>query len=70
MAETIGKGYAYIQHGIDRVIGWGFKKMRDVESPEEKPSGKIVHAGKKIVSFVGKAGDAYYETYDKLKNKK
>ncbi len=26
LAETIGKGFAHIQHGIDRLIGWGFKK--------------------------------------------
>ncbi len=69
-AETIGKGYAHVQHGLDRVIGWGFEKMRDADKPTPEPSGKIAAAGKKALSFFGTAGDAYYKTYDKLKNKK
>ena len=70
LAETIGKGFAHIQHGIDRLIGWGFEKMRDVDHAEAKPSGEIMRTGRKIVAFLGKTGDAYYKAYDKLKGRK
>ncbi len=71
LAETLGKGYAYIQHGIDRAIGWGFERMRDAGEIEvQKSDGKIVNASKKALSFLGAAGDAYYKTYDKLKRGK
>lgn len=70
LAETLGKSYAYVQHGIDRIIGWGFERMRDADQPTKEPSGKIVGTGKKMISFIGRAGDAYYKKYDELKNGK
>ncbi len=76
LAEVLGKGYAHLQHGIDRVIAWGFSKMNDLEG--EEPTEKEImnphlrtaaNIGRKAVSFVCKAGNAYFKTYEDLKRK-
>jgi hypothetical protein len=79
-AKLIGGGYAYVQHGMDKVIEWGFAKMRDVsEEPEkaakadaEPGNPHIANAkrlGKKAMHFASSAVHAYYDTYRELKKK-
>ena len=78
MAETLGKGYAHVQHLIDKAIGWGFKEMRKAAATKptkaEKKSGstagKISRAARSTFKFFGEAGDAYFQTYEDLKRKK
>lgn len=69
VAEALGSAYARLQHGIDRVVGWGFRKLRDTDRPGASPEGRLLKAGKGILGFIGRAGDAYYETYDRLKRR-
>jgi hypothetical protein len=76
MAETLGKGYAHVQHGIDKVIAWGFEKMKDVDAAKapqkfENPHmEKAAKAGRSVLGFLGRAGESYFKTYEDLKKNK
>jgi hypothetical protein len=76
MAELLGKSYAHFQHGLDRAIEWGFSKMNTLEGeePTEKDIKnphlrKTINVGRKMVGFVGRAGNTYFRTYEELKKK-
>jgi hypothetical protein len=69
--EVLGKGWAHVQHGMDKAIGWGIKRMREAGEAEAKPAeGKVGKVGRGVLKFFGQLGDAYYETYEDLKRKK
>lgn len=76
MAELLGESFALLQHGIDKVIDWGFSKMREIP-PQEKEEQTIknpalrslANAGRGIARFFGSAGSAYYRSYEELKRK-
>ncbi len=80
IARLIGKGYAHLQDGMDRVIAFGFEKMREANPPQPHPKrapeepttvlGRVGHAARSLVGFFGTAGDAYYRTYDDLKRRR
>jgi len=75
LAEIAGEGFALLQHGIDRTIEWGFKKMKEAEKTKpttiENPYLKnAAEAGRKTLGFLGRAGQAYYKRYEELKTKK
>lgn len=72
MAEALGAGWAHVQHGMDRLIGWGFERMRQAgtATPQKQNRSRAARVGRGILRFVGRAGDAYYRTYDALKQKK
>jgi hypothetical protein len=72
LADTLGAGYAHVQHLMDRAIEWGFRKMRESEAgkgkgPPKTAAGKAERMGRSVLSFFGKAGSAYFETYERLK---
>lgn len=63
-----------MQHGMDRAIEWGFKKMEESQTtkksskPIENPYLKTAaDAGRSALGFLGKAGKAYYRKYEELK---
>ena len=73
-ATLLGTTLAHVQHLSDRAIAWGFRKMDAMgskrESPEEESTGLTQRAkrgGRGILKFLGTAGRAYYEKYEKLK---
>lgn len=70
MPELIGKGFAHVQHGLDKVIAWGFSQMRS--TGEQKPKANAGRASRFVrgaLKTFGKMGDAYYRKYDDLKKK-
>ncbi len=71
MAALIGRSFALVQHGMDKVIAWGFAKMQDVPKEDrtlENPTlRKAAKAGRGVLRFFGGMGKAYYEHYEKLK---
>lgn len=74
LAEIAGEGFALLQHGIDKAVAWGFKKMKEVDT-EESPEitnpylRTAADAGRKTLGFLGRAGQAYYKRYEELKTK-
>lgn len=74
-AKLLGGSYAYVQHGMDRVIEWGFAEMRKAadtpEKPKQEPQSEYVAKAKKIAKgtakFVSSTVSAYYDTYRDLK---
>ena len=74
LAATLGKGYAHVQHGMDRVIMWSLRQMRnaakDDRAERRQKEGRVRRAARGIFSFVGTVGDSYYTTYEELKGKK
>lgn len=74
LADGLGSAFAYLQHGMDRVIGWGFARMRDVKIDQQQREkrgvlGRLLRMGKGSVKFLGDAGDAYYRKYEDLKRR-
>lgn len=73
MAALLGKTFALVQHGMDKVIEWGFSKIKDI--PKEGGEKKIENpalrnaakAGRGVLRFFGGMGKAYYEYYEELK---
>ncbi len=79
IARVLGKSYAYLQDGMDRVIAYGFERMRDANGQQaktvqrKKPTtvlGRIGEGARSLVGFFGTAGDSYYRTYDDLKRRR
>jgi hypothetical protein len=79
IARVLGKSYAYLQDGMDRVIAYGFERMRDANEQQpkktkpQKPTtilGHVGQAARSMVGFFGTAGDSYYRTYDDLKRRR
>ena len=74
LAELLGTGYAHVQHWMDLGIEWGLKRMEDAsKAAPQKPAreqGKAERFGRGILGFFGKAGSAYYATYEKLKKER
>ena len=74
LTEVVGGGFAVVQHGIDKVITWGFKKMKDaeqgtnpdadIENPHLRKAAKI---GRGVMGFIADNGQAYYKSYEELK---
>lgn len=71
----IGHGYAHVQHGMDLVIEWGFKKIKETEKQqkadtiEQKPTytGRVKTAARGVFGFIGTAGQSYFAKYEELK---
>jgi len=71
----IGQSFAILQHGLDRVVDWGFSKMKETGDMPDTEVKKIDNPylrraaafGKSTLKFLGNAGDAYYRTYEELK---
>ena len=69
-ARTIGGALANLQHGLDEVTEWGFKKMKQVgKRKKSDPSTEStpLRAAKGALGFLGEAGDAFYKEYESLK---
>jgi acetyl-CoA acetyltransferase len=80
-ASLLGHSYAHIQHGMDRVIAWGFQSMRKATEQSGKAATKTKKAtasrldtakqtGISILRFIGQTGEAYFEKYEELKKNK
>lgn len=75
IAGKVGSTLAHVQHLLDRFYAWGFKRLEEVgkepkvidTTPESGIVGNAKRLGRKAAGFVGKAGDAYFSTYEKLK---
>lgn len=76
LAQLLGAGFAVLQHGMDKGIAWGLSRMKSL--PDAPPAAKDAHTGRKLLSgaghvfgssirFIGQTGDAYYRTYERLK---
>lgn len=72
IARVIGKGYAHVQHGMDRVAEWGFARLKEqgnVQPSKAKTvTEKATSVGRGVLGFLGTLGDAYYRTYEELKS--
>ena len=66
-AMVIGMGLALVQDTTDRVVAWGFSKLKDVEKDSKPSENKIINAAKKTGGFIGETGSEYYKAYEKLK---
>lgn len=74
LAAFLGTSYAHVQHGIDLVIGWGFRKMKEQgidsgHNKAKKPVSKVESTVRSALHFLGSAGDAYMKKYEELKKK-
>jgi hypothetical protein len=68
ISSLIGKGFAHIQDGFDRVCVWGFDKLKKVDTKTApKNENQIVHGARKVGGFVGEVGTEYFEEYKNLK---
>lgn len=75
LASLVGKSAAIVQHGLDKVIEWGFAKIKETSDTSEKRISKIKNKhlsraakiGRVSLRFLGEAGQAFYRTYDELK---
>lgn len=68
--KIIGDGLAYVQHGVDVVLNWSFKKLKETSKP--KPTGDehvAVKTAKKVGGFFGDIGTEYYAKYEHLKRR-
>ena len=78
-AKLLGGTYAYLQHGMDKVIEWGFAEMRkaaDAPAPKKapkEPENEYIARAKKLAKgaarFASSTVSAYYDTYRDLKKK-
>ena len=66
-SRVIGKILAFFQDTIDRIISWGFGKLKSVDKDIDKTENKVLKVTKKIGGFIGETGSEYYEEYDRLK---
>ena len=74
LAEVVGGGFAVLQHGMDKAIFWGLRKMKDaqektdpeadIENPHLKRAAKV---GRGLMGFIADAGQAYYTSYEEMK---
>ena len=77
VARLLGNSFAYVQHGIDRAIEWGFATMEEQakgksKSVKKKPkgvTGNVAAFARGFFGVLGAAGSAYYRTYEELKKK-
>ncbi|MDD5056052.1 MAG: hypothetical protein PHZ00_07360 [Candidatus Peribacteraceae bacterium] len=77
LATFLGRSYALVQHGMDKVIEWGFARMQDVsKEKEQEPAAEperstllhgIAKTGRGVIRFFGVAGKSYYRYYEELK---
>ena len=79
VARVLGKGWAHVQHGMDRVIQWGMHRIKVASAPDavvEVPTPKktaIRRIGSGVrtgLRFLGTLGETYFDEYEKLKRKK
>jgi hypothetical protein len=77
-ATVIGGSYAYLQHGMDKVIEWGFSQMKKAADEQKAAPAKesqnpyIANTkalARKTMRFLGATGRAYYDTYRDLKKR-
>ena len=73
-ARVLGLGLAHLQHATDKALSWGFRQLRSAgKKAEKKEMNKYLRAakrlGKGVLSFLGSAGETYYEKYEDLKRK-
>jgi hypothetical protein len=77
-ARLLGDGLARVQHGVDGLVRWGFRRLESVDRDhhviEVDESHPYVTKAKKVakgtLGFLGEAGIAYYKAYEKLKKEK
>ncbi len=73
--RRLGSGLAHVQHAVDNIFLWGFRKVRDLGAAKDSPRlardhpalRRAARVGKGLLSFLGEAGDAYYRKYAELK---
>ena len=75
IAQSLGSILAHVQSTFDEVFSFGFKKLnqfgqgKKISSEQKKED--LMYYFKKIskitAKFLGQTGEAYYDTYDKLK---
>lgn len=76
IARLAGKSYAYVQHGMDRVIAFGFAAMRQAGEDTAAPAksrgiaSRVGQAGRGLLGFLGTMGDTYFRTYEELKHRR
>ena len=78
LTVLLGHACAYVQHGMDKVIEWGFAKIKEAGEMEPQRAAadgdsnpylrNAAKAARKALGFLGTAGSAYYEKYEQLKN--
>lgn len=72
-SELLGSSLAIAQHGIDLASGALFKRLKktNVDTPKTKAKNKWIRSAgnftRGFIGFIGKTGDAYMTTYEKLK---
>ncbi|MBD3330586.1 hypothetical protein GF354_03590 [Candidatus Peregrinibacteria bacterium] len=74
VSRKLGKGLAYVQSGLDDIVDFGFKKMREYGEDEkvkkkEDPSlkGKVFKGMKAVFGVLGNMGESFYDEYEKIK---
>ncbi len=71
IAKTLGRGLAYFQDTADRIVTFGFKKLKSAGNKKTKKNAHPVQKGaKKTVSFIGEVGTEFYETYEEIKKER
>lgn len=77
--KLIGRGLAYLQHGMDTAVkvgaafmeGIGDESQKVIDVPHKNTIGnRALAAGKSLLRFVGKTGKSYFEEYEKLKTRR
>lgn len=71
-ARVVGNSFAHLQHSVDKVTEWGFKKMKEAAKTKKsapKDENVAMKGARGVVGFLGEAGDAFYRKYEDLKRK-
>ena len=75
-AKTPGSGLANVQHGMDKLVVFGFKTLKQAGKSPKKDKTKnkyikhVKKAGRSTLSFFGTLGDSFYDEYEELKKTK
>jgi hypothetical protein len=74
LSDLLGSTLAIAQHGIDLAVTGLFKRLKETGNsprPAIRKGGKALQTvsdfTRGFVGFIGKTGDSYMETYEKLK---
>lgn len=71
VASQLGSVLAHVQDGVDQVVAFGFKKLKDSSSTKvKKTDSTLKKTLVETAEFLGDAGSSFYKKYDEIKEKR
>lgn len=70
-AQKLGSVLAHVQDGVDQLVAFGFKKLRQSGTKNLKPSDSpLKKTAVKTAGFIGEAGSSFYQKYEEIKERR